>query len=220
MKNSLCFRKNRSYRDRGTFNRNLQHLEYYVHVHICMLSSHKSDRKMYYSFYLPKTCHGNTETCLIICIHSANQEMLAYGAANFFGSFFHCFPTAGSLSRSSLLADLNSHSQLPALIGTVFIVVCIGRKDGVKWMGLQKKETQHSSRDVVGGLREKGEWGAGGGSFFLLDRKVGLNNMYMFNTAAYTLFPYGCICVCAQHGVSGGYCCGFTKSTIPTCRFI
>lgn len=132
VKNSLCFRKNRSYRDRGTFNRNLQHLEYYVHVHICMLSSHKSDRKMYYSFYLPKTCHGNTETCLIICIHSANQEMLAYGAANFFGSFFHCFPTAGSLSRSSLLADLNSHSQLPALIGTVFIVVCIGRKDGVK----------------------------------------------------------------------------------------
>ena len=31
---------------------------------------------------------------------NSNQELLAHGTANLFGSFFSCLPMAGSLSRS------------------------------------------------------------------------------------------------------------------------
>ncbi len=44
------------------------------------------------------------------------QELIAYGLSNVFGSFFSCFPSASSLSRSSILESSGSKSLVILLI--------------------------------------------------------------------------------------------------------
>ncbi|XP_028968860.1 anion exchange transporter [Galendromus occidentalis] len=55
----------------------------------------------------------------------ANQELIAMGSANVFGSFLDCFPCAASLSRSSLQEKIGSKSQLSSLISSALLIVVI-----------------------------------------------------------------------------------------------
>jgi MFS superfamily sulfate permease-like transporter len=45
----------------------------------------------------------------------SNQELIAYGAGNIFGSFFSCYPFAASVSRSSVQDSAGGRTQV--LIG-------------------------------------------------------------------------------------------------------
>nr|AGV55623.1 sulfate transporter Ci-Slc26a alpha [Ciona intestinalis] len=53
----------------------------------------------------------------------SNQELLAYGLANIFGSFFSCFPAATSLSRSSIWEETGGSSQVTGLISSVVVLI-------------------------------------------------------------------------------------------------
>ncbi|CAF0735662.1 unnamed protein product [Brachionus calyciflorus] len=55
----------------------------------------------------------------------AHQEFYALGLTNVIGSVFSCFPTAASLSRSSLLESMGGHSQLASLFSSVIILIVI-----------------------------------------------------------------------------------------------
>ncbi len=46
----------------------------------------------------------------------SDQEVLAYGMANMVGSFFMCFPSGVSLSRSSVLVAVGCHSPMHQLV--------------------------------------------------------------------------------------------------------
>ena len=54
-----------------------------------------------------------------------NQELLALGIANLFASFFSCFPSSGSLSRSSVVASIGGKTLLSTLIGSLVVLVVI-----------------------------------------------------------------------------------------------
>lgn len=54
-----------------------------------------------------------------------NQELLALGVANLFSSFFSCFPSSGSLSRSSVVANIGGKTLLSTLIGSLVVLVVI-----------------------------------------------------------------------------------------------
>lgn len=56
---------------------------------------------------------------------SVNQEFIAYGAANFFASFFDCFPMSGSLSRTVIQEHASGRSQMASLVGSSVLIVFI-----------------------------------------------------------------------------------------------
>ncbi|OQR69759.1 sulfate transporter-like [Tropilaelaps mercedesae] len=55
----------------------------------------------------------------------ANQELIAMGGANMFGSFFDCFPCAASLSRSSLQEKAGGKTQVTSILSSVFLLFVI-----------------------------------------------------------------------------------------------
>lgn len=56
---------------------------------------------------------------------SPDQEMIAYGAANIFASFFLCIPSAASLSRSSLQYSTGGKTQLASIFSIAVIIIII-----------------------------------------------------------------------------------------------
>ena len=53
---------------------------------------------------------------------SNNQELLAQGASNVFGSFFSCMPVAASLSRSMLQESVGGETQLASVVSCLLIL--------------------------------------------------------------------------------------------------
>ena len=53
------------------------------------------------------------------------QELYAYGFCNILSSLFTCYPSAGSLSRSSVLEVTGGRSMLSGLFGAVVILFVI-----------------------------------------------------------------------------------------------
>ena len=51
-----------------------------------------------------------------------NQELIALGLANIFGSFFKAFPTTSSFSRSAINLETGSRTQLSGLISVLILV--------------------------------------------------------------------------------------------------
>ncbi|GAU92774.1 hypothetical protein RvY_04814 [Ramazzottius varieornatus] len=56
---------------------------------------------------------------------SANQELIANGAGNIFGSFFLCIPTTGALARSAVQEAVGGATQLVSLVSAVIILVVL-----------------------------------------------------------------------------------------------
>jgi MFS superfamily sulfate permease-like transporter len=56
---------------------------------------------------------------------SPNRELVAMGAANFIGSFFHTYPAFGSLTRSAVGDFLGARSQLFSFISAAIVLVTI-----------------------------------------------------------------------------------------------
>lgn len=56
---------------------------------------------------------------------SPNREFVALGATNMIGSFFNCYPTFGSLPRSSLADSLGAVSQFFSLVAAIVILLTI-----------------------------------------------------------------------------------------------
>ena len=54
-----------------------------------------------------------------------NQELIALGASSIVGSFFSCYPPAGSLSRSALVANCEARSLLHNFISPLLIIFCL-----------------------------------------------------------------------------------------------
>ncbi|KAJ1528690.1 hypothetical protein ONE63_007083 [Megalurothrips usitatus] len=60
---------------------------------------------------------------------SANQELLAAGSANLFGSLFGCVPTAASLSRSMIQLKVGGKTQLASFFSCIillFVLLFVG----------------------------------------------------------------------------------------------
>ncbi|CAO1380564.1 unnamed protein product [Diamesa hyperborea] len=58
-----------------------------------------------------------------------NQELLAMGAGNIFGSFFSCFPFSASLSRSLIQQTVGGRTQIASVISCIlllFVLLWIG----------------------------------------------------------------------------------------------
>ncbi len=55
----------------------------------------------------------------------STQELYAYGLANIFSSFFQCYPSSASLSRSSVLEQAGSKTMMSSLIGSFIILTVI-----------------------------------------------------------------------------------------------
>ncbi|KAL4229848.1 hypothetical protein ACF0H5_010240 [Mactra antiquata] len=55
----------------------------------------------------------------------ANQELIAYGAGNIFGSFFSCYPYAASVSRSSVQDSAGGKTQIASLFSASMVLVVI-----------------------------------------------------------------------------------------------
>ncbi|XP_049267525.1 solute carrier family 26 member 6-like [Rhipicephalus sanguineus] len=55
----------------------------------------------------------------------ASQEMLAYGMSGVVGSFFLCLPAGSSLSRSVVLKDVGSMTQVSGLVSSVFVALTL-----------------------------------------------------------------------------------------------
>lgn len=53
----------------------------------------------------------------------ANQELLAMGLANIFGSFFSCIPLACSLSRSLIQHQAGGKTQIASVVSAGLILV-------------------------------------------------------------------------------------------------
>ncbi|XP_072025146.1 sulfate transporter-like [Amphiura filiformis] len=62
-------------------------------------------------------------------IHS-NQELLAYGAANIFSSFFSCFVSAASLARSVLQDGVGGRTQMASVVSCTMVLIV------VLWLGM------------------------------------------------------------------------------------
>ncbi len=56
---------------------------------------------------------------------SPNQELLALGAANFFGSLFQSFPVTGGFSRSAVNYQSGANTQLASLISAMLVAVTL-----------------------------------------------------------------------------------------------
>ncbi|KAL3878614.1 hypothetical protein ACJMK2_030948, partial [Sinanodonta woodiana] len=55
----------------------------------------------------------------------SNQELLAYGAGNVFGSFFSCYPYAASVSRSSVQESAGGKTQFASLVSCSMVLIVI-----------------------------------------------------------------------------------------------
>ncbi len=55
----------------------------------------------------------------------STQELYAYGLANIFSSFFQCFPSAASLSRSSILESSGGKTMLSAFFNSIVLLLVI-----------------------------------------------------------------------------------------------
>ncbi|KAL5011790.1 hypothetical protein ScPMuIL_010341 [Solemya velum] len=55
----------------------------------------------------------------------ANQELIAYGLSNIFGSFFSCYPVAASLSRSTVQEATGGKTQVASLASATLILIVI-----------------------------------------------------------------------------------------------
>lgn len=55
----------------------------------------------------------------------SNQELIAYGAGNLFGSFFSCYPYAASVSRSSVQDSAGGKTQLASVVSAILVVIVI-----------------------------------------------------------------------------------------------
>lgn len=55
----------------------------------------------------------------------ANQELFALGMANVFGSFFSCFPAAGSFTRTAVNFSAGAKSQFSGLISAIIVLISI-----------------------------------------------------------------------------------------------
>jgi solute carrier family 26 protein len=55
----------------------------------------------------------------------STQELYAYGISNIFSSFFHCFPSAASLSRSSVLEGAGGKTMLSAIFNALILLMVI-----------------------------------------------------------------------------------------------
>ncbi|CAG2163252.1 unnamed protein product [Oppiella nova] len=53
----------------------------------------------------------------------ANQELIALGTANVFSSFFACYPSSASLSRSSVQEKTGGRTQVAGLVSSAFMLV-------------------------------------------------------------------------------------------------
>lgn len=59
----------------------------------------------------------------------SNQELLAMGVGNIFGSFFSCLPVSASLSRSAIQQATGGKTQIASLISCsilTFVLLWIG----------------------------------------------------------------------------------------------
>ncbi|RNA37156.1 solute carrier family 26 member 6-like, partial [Brachionus plicatilis] len=56
---------------------------------------------------------------------NTNQELLAYGTSNVFGSFFSCFVSAGSLSRSLVQNNVGGKTQLASLFSCLIVALVL-----------------------------------------------------------------------------------------------
>lgn len=54
-----------------------------------------------------------------------NQELLAMGIANFFASFFQCYPCSGSLARTAVQDKVGGRTQLATIISSILIFIFI-----------------------------------------------------------------------------------------------
>lgn len=54
-----------------------------------------------------------------------NQEYISYGLGNVLGSFFHCVPYTGSLSRSNVNVKAGAQSQLSSLVSCSLLLVFV-----------------------------------------------------------------------------------------------
>ncbi|XP_060582816.1 prestin-like isoform X2 [Ruditapes philippinarum] len=57
--------------------------------------------------------------------YDANQELIAYGAGNIFGSFFSCYPYAASVSRSSVQESAGGRTQLASVFSAILVLIVI-----------------------------------------------------------------------------------------------
>ncbi|KAK3099221.1 hypothetical protein FSP39_001159 [Pinctada imbricata] len=55
----------------------------------------------------------------------ANQEFIAYGIGNVFGSFFSCYPFAASVSRSSVQDSAGGRTQIASLFSASLVLIVI-----------------------------------------------------------------------------------------------
>nr|XP_022321583.1 solute carrier family 26 member 10-like isoform X1 [Crassostrea virginica]XP_022321584.1 solute carrier family 26 member 10-like isoform X1 [Crassostrea virginica]XP_022321585.1 solute carrier family 26 member 10-like isoform X1 [Crassostrea virginica] len=55
----------------------------------------------------------------------SNQELIAYGAGNIFGSFFSCYPFAASVSRSSVQDSAGGRTQITSIFSASLVLVVI-----------------------------------------------------------------------------------------------
>ncbi|KAL3878617.1 hypothetical protein ACJMK2_030951 [Sinanodonta woodiana] len=55
----------------------------------------------------------------------SNQELIAYGAGNIFGSFFSCFPYAASVSRSSVQESAGGKTQVASIFSSAMVLIVI-----------------------------------------------------------------------------------------------
>ncbi|CAF2212471.1 unnamed protein product [Rotaria magnacalcarata] len=60
-------------------------------------------------------------------IVNSNQELTAYGACNIIGSFFASFPSAASLSRTSVYVNAGGRTQMASLVACSFLLIIILR---------------------------------------------------------------------------------------------
>ncbi|XP_077976522.1 prestin-like [Styela clava] len=55
----------------------------------------------------------------------SDQELLAIGVGNIFGSFFSCFPSAASLSRSVIWDEVGAHTQITGIFSSILILIIL-----------------------------------------------------------------------------------------------
>ncbi|RDD46837.1 Prestin [Trichoplax sp. H2] len=55
----------------------------------------------------------------------SNQELIAYGLSNIFGSFFSCFVASGSLSRSAVQDNLGGKTQVTSLVSCFIVLIVL-----------------------------------------------------------------------------------------------
>ncbi|EDV24935.1 uncharacterized protein TRIADDRAFT_24909 [Trichoplax adhaerens] len=55
----------------------------------------------------------------------SNQELIAYGLSNIFGSFFSCFVASGSLSRSAVQDNLGGKTQVASLVSCFIVLIVL-----------------------------------------------------------------------------------------------